>query len=324
MTTKNFPTSQTTLYIILRLMWQNCLTNISTFGAFKAKYKPAFVAARLAEIDEAEALPNEEMRALPHKEKRSALLKAGKTGCSQWQSLKLYIDDAFENPETYYNAAGYLNYEAASNNNWPSLNELLKMGSQFIADNLAALQANENMPDTFQDSFDDTKDQVKKLTDEFTKAKSDEHLATDEKNKKNNSVYSQAISMGADGQHLFEDDEEMRKLFSFEAMREIVSPPGASEVTVTVYAETDGVKTTMKGADVSIEGTDKSGVTDDDGKVTLSKLPDGDVKIKITADGFNEDTISTELTGTHKHFEAVLNPLFTGEMVVGAENGVEA
>jgi hypothetical protein len=324
MSTKNYPTSQAALYIILRLMWQSCLTNILTFAGFKAKYKATFIAARLAEIDAAEALPSEEQRSFVHKQKRDDLSAAGKEGRRNWQSLKLYINSGFENPENYYESAGMKSYEEASNENWPALNELLRMGSEFIAANLAALKANENMPDTFQAAFDSKKDEVKTLADGFYAAEENARIATDLKTVNNNQCYTNAIAMGADGQHLFQDNDEMRKLFSFDAVKELVSPSGASEVTVTVYVETNGVKVAKKGAEVSIVGTDKSGITDDDGKVTLTQLPDGAAKIKVTADGFNDNIIDTEFTGTMKRIEATLTPLFQGEMTVGsvAGNGV--
>ncbi|MEO5570885.1 MAG: carboxypeptidase-like regulatory domain-containing protein [Bacteroidia bacterium] len=128
------------------------------------------------------------------------------------------------------------------------------------------------------------------------------------------------ISMGVDGHHLFMANDEMRKQFSFEAVSAVVEPPRAATFIADVTL--NGVK--KQGAEVSIVRTSKTGVTDANGKCTLTQLQDGQVVCKIVCDGCPDQRVNVTLSaGTTSRISVALVPLFTGEMMVGSESSLE-
>lgn len=315
----NYPTSQALLYIVLRLMWQDCLTRIAQFATLKPKYTTTYVEGKLAAIDAAEELPDEEAIALTHSTLRKDLITLGKDGCYKWQALKLYIEDAFEGDYIKINldAAGWQLYDKASNKDWPALNSMMKKGSEYIAAHLAELTANDNMPTTFEEEFNDEKDAIKLKTEAFGHAETTAPIATAAKITSNNNCYDDGISMGADGQHLYQADEEVAKLFSFNAVSERMKPNGAPTLILTIESDTDQP---LANADGSIIGTDKTGVSDGEGRIPFTQMTSGTGRAKIVADGYQEQFVDYTLTaGTTTRITVTMVPLFTGEMTVGSE-----
>jgi hypothetical protein len=314
---KNYPTSQSVNSIVLRLLWESCRENLPEFAAFKAKYTDQFIDDRIAELDAADALPSEEARALAHIRLRNDIIELGKGGRKSWQSLKLYIKEYAVDLDAELNAAGWAEYEPASNENFSSLKSLLLKGSQYIAANATALSGDgQNMPAGFPASYNLKMTAVNNKVQEFYASIEASRVATAIKVDAYAKCYLAGVSMGTDGQHLFMDNEEMRKQFSYEAVTNVVEPPGASNLLVDVTA--GGVK--LQGAEVSIIGTSKSGVTNADGATLLTQLHDGPVRCRIVCDGYPEKIVDITLTaGSTSRLHVTLEPLFAGAMNVGSE-----
>jgi hypothetical protein len=62
MTTPKFNCTQQELYTIAKLAWQSNLQHLAEFKDFKSKYDSSYAADRLAEVDIAEAMPDEQAR----------------------------------------------------------------------------------------------------------------------------------------------------------------------------------------------------------------------------------------------------------------------
>lgn len=74
------------------------------------------------------------------------------------------------------------------------------------------------------------------------------------------------------------------------------------------------------GAEISIQGSYKTGISDAEGKTPFTQMPAGPGTAKITADGFPDMEIDFTLTaGTTTRITVDMQPLFTGEMTVGSE-----
>jgi ABC-type uncharacterized transport system permease subunit len=70
-------------------------------------------------------------------------------------------------------SAGSHYYEKAGRYNWVTLEGLLTAGQTYIAVNLAALQANQNMPSTFATTFGTDKTAFVNLNHQFLQSEED-------------------------------------------------------------------------------------------------------------------------------------------------------
>ena len=307
---KSFPGSMSTMYETSRILIQNCIANQATFGAFKAMYTVAYFDSIVDAIAAAEAMPSEEARALEHATIRNAMQGKGHECLRAWQSLKRYIKSAMPEAlwDANWNAAGWNSYADAANFNWDKMNELMVNGSVYLAAHADELKANENMPDAFAASFDALKAEFALLYDSFIHARENAVVGTQDKMVANNAVYARVIACAEDGQFLFEDNEAMRKQFSYDAVSELVSPSGSSTLIVTV---TDA-ETTMPlaGAEVHVNGTDRTVITDAEGRAEIGVLSAGAVSGTIVRDGYTDSTFDTTLTtGTTTRIEAALTAM---------------
>ncbi|MEP7170763.1 MAG: hypothetical protein ABI855_15450 [Bacteroidota bacterium] len=320
MTEKKYSTSQIVTAMILDQMWRSCRSNRLKFAQFKAKYSEEFIDARLLELSATMALKSEAARALGHVRLRNEIVVLAKDGRHNWQSLKLYISNNFGNAEDECAAAGQAEYEKAGDDNFSALKSLLQQGSQYIADNRTALLANENMPAGFEADYNLNMDLIVRKLSDFYDEREASRVASADKVEKLNLCYTAGISMGADGQHIFSSEEEMSKQFSFEAVMNLISPPGAASLLADVTF--NGMM--KQGAELSIVGTDKTGTTDVNGEALLTQLSSGAAVCKIVCDGCQDQFINITLSpGTTSRIHVVMEPLFEGEMTVGSESTVE-
>jgi|SRR6185436_960800 len=255
-----YPTAQSVLYDTCRIIMQNCKNNLAVFTAFSALYTLVFVDAIIAAIDAAESMPSEAARALEHKTRRQELEFLAKDCRNLWQGLKRYITKAF--PEEYWEmnwtAAGWADYEQASNDNWTKVKAMMISGSQYIAAHTSELTA---MPSGYPAEFDAKMDAFSTKFDEFTQAELDARTGTDDKITANNDLYKRVIELCLDGQHIYATDDNMKEQFSFEKMSELVKPIGAAGLKGVVTK--DGQP--QAGLIVELENGDVSVITDAEG-----------------------------------------------------------
>jgi len=130
--------------------------------------------------------------------------------------------------------------------------------------------------------------------------------------------------MGMDGWQFFKNSA-IQSQFSFEAVSSMLSPAGAAAAIVTVVNANNQPLL----AEVSIQGTDKSGTTNaQDGKCELTQLSGGQTTFIISADGYApRQMVGMINTGTTFRLTVNMVPLFStvssdsGQETVAENNG---
>ncbi len=273
----SYSVAQSVLYQTCRIILNNCKNNLAAFTAFAAMYTVTFITDLLKAVDDAEKLPGEQARALEHETLQKEMIAIAKTCRNLWQGLKRYITKAYS--EEYWkmnwDAAGWQNYEQASNDNWDKVIAMMVEGSSYIATHKAALT---QMPAGFEADFNAAKDSMQDKYSAFTQAETDASLGTDAKITANNDVYAQVIEVCQDGQYIYTDDDTMKELFSFEKMSQMVDPPGAAGLKGTVTE--DGQP--QAGLTVELENGNKTVITDAEGAFNFgNQLASGTDKLII-------------------------------------------
>lgn len=319
MKTSIYRVSQSALYVICRLILLNCKSRLAQFTGFSPVYTEEYLEGILAEVAEAENLPSEAERALMHSQKHAGLQVKGKECRNIWQRLKRYIYKAFPEDQRAinYNAAGWANYAEASNDNWDKVKALMVAGRNYIETHGTALTA---MPATFKDEFTALMDAFSAQMLEFHEAQIAAGQGTDAKITANNNIYAKVIDICEDGQIIYVNDESVKELFSFEKMSELVTPPGASTMVVTVINGTNNQP--MPNSTVIIRG--ETYTTDENGRVAKHQLSAGPAPLVVDADGFIPFEETIELTtGSTKHVTVTLQPMVTGELSPGPVSSAE-
>ena len=226
----NFNCGESELYSVSKIGWKSNLEYLQQFTNFKAKYDAAFNANKVLEVKATQLLPNLDARYAQAEKFRITLAATNTQLCDGFQSLKLYITDAYA-PE-YHNVnfkeAGQNLYEKAANANWDKSAELAAAMVEYIDKHLADLTANLNMPTGFQNTIEDLQTQFETDYQNFTDETEAAKVATQKKVTDSNTVYSGLISMFKDGQRIFKDNPAVRDQFTFETDLGIVTNTQAS------------------------------------------------------------------------------------------------
>lgn len=300
------------LYQTIRIVLLNLTNNLARFTAFKSKYTPAFVTALEAELATAEQMKSDQARSLEHESLRIEMIPLGDTCREKWQYLKRYIADAYGPALEVANwdAAGWENYEASSNENWDKLREMCNMASVYIHDNSAKLIADGFMPATFEANFNSTTGAFNEKYDAFILAEENAKQGTADKITANNTIYDKTVSVCLDGQVLYMNDEVKKKLFSMEAVSELVKPTGtATMVTELTNSETGAP---IPGYSLTNTGTERTVTANSDGRAEMGQQAGGTNRYKIVADGYEEKIITKDMTAGVKMIEKIsLTPLIS-------------
>ena len=67
--------AQQELYTICRVAYRSCTTQLADFAAFKGRYTAAYITARLAEVEAAAKLPDDQARGEKSEVQRIQLLE---------------------------------------------------------------------------------------------------------------------------------------------------------------------------------------------------------------------------------------------------------
>ncbi len=311
MTPTNYKCNTQELYSAARLGWDSCSEHLTDFTDFKAKYTAALITAQLAEIDFAANLPDDQARAAKAESERITLTHIADTCLANWQKLKRYIADAFsiEQQKPNLESAGSQYYEKAGNYNWDSLQGLLTAGQTYMTANLAALQANQNMPASFATTFANDKTAFDNLHQQFLQSEELSQQGTEAKIIANNKVYSNLISMFLDGQEIYKTNEVIKKQFVFDQVLNLVS--GTGTAGIKGYITADNTNAPLQGALIVIEQNGKSATTDQDGKYQILQVAANTYNIKIGSEGYTSKLIENFVvkTGTVSTLSATLVPL---------------
>lgn len=230
----NYNFSMAVLYTVCRLAWQNCLNNVAVFAARKGFYNAAYIAARMAEIDAAEALPDEQARDDAHETLRIQL-KIKAASCREyWNYLERYIVSAYakaeRKPKT--EAAGKEQYDLGGESDWDMIALMMSNAYQFILDNSAVLAINletgtpDNMPITFPAEFLAVKDDFDATHLSFLQAEEGAQTGTQTKGDANDLIYDKMRVMLDDGVAYFKNNPAVKKQFVLANLLELVGTPG--------------------------------------------------------------------------------------------------
>jgi hypothetical protein len=299
MTNKSYNCSQQELYTICRLGWQSCNQHLANFSAFKARYTAPYIAERQEEVEAAANLPDEQARTSDSEVFRIQLEQLAATCMADWQKLKRYIADSWppelQKPKT--DAAGQNYYNKAGNNDWEACRGLITAGSNFIAANLGTLTDNDNMPATFQDTFNADKTAFETKHQEFLDSEESSSVATENKITANNDIHSKVMVMFLDGQEIFKDNEAVKKQFVFDQVLNLASGTGTAGVRGTVTDSTTSAP--IANAAVTFVINEKTSITDEDGKYQVTQVAAGTYSISFIAEGYVHQTVSQQIkTGT--------------------------
>jgi hypothetical protein len=309
---KKYSFSMSVLYQTIRIVLLNLTNNLAAFAAFKSKYTPEFVAALEAELAAAENMKGEQARSLEHESLRTEMIPLADLCREKWQYLKRYIADAFGPTLEVANwdAAGWQYYDAAADNNWDKLREMCNMASVYIHDNSAKLLADGFMPATFEADFNDASNNFNEKYDAFILAEENAAQGTADKITANNNIYDKTVSVCLDGQTLFMNDEVKKKLFSMEAVSELVKPTGtATMVTELTNSETGAP---IPGYSLTNTGTERTVTANADGRAEMGQQAGGTNRYKIVADGYEETILTVDVKTGVKTIEKIsLTPLIS-------------
>ncbi len=223
----NFNFSFTVLYIVCRLAWANCLNNIAVFTSRKPFYDAAYVAARVAEIDAAEQLPDDQARGEAAETLRIHLVDKGKVCIEYWNLLDRYIASAFPKNEwkPKREAAGSDLYAEAVHENWDKLRTMMSNGFEFISNNTVALSAGMNMPAGFPAEFEGVKNAFNADHDAFLLAEETAHTGTQTKGEAHDAIYEKMRLMLDDGKAFFVNNAALKDQFILTNLVELVGTP---------------------------------------------------------------------------------------------------
>jgi len=233
--TSEYPCTQLELYAVLRIALSSYRENIVAFSNFKGFYDDQWGQDFEDAIDAAAAIPDFQARDEASESALIVLEKKGNECANKWQDLKRYITSTtgwedLQKPKL--EAAGSTIYRKASTGNWEVMKGLMLTANTFITNNLAALKADQNMPNGFDGEFDTLRVAFNGLYDDFTDKTQDQEQVTDEKVDENNAIHKTGAGMLGDGQAIWRDNASMADRFTFDQILKIVR--GSHGVTKTI------------------------------------------------------------------------------------------
>ena len=295
MVIRTFNCTQQELYTVCRLGWQSCSQHLTGFFDFKAKYDANLITIRLAEVEAASKLPDEQARGSISETFRIQLTKLAADCLSNWQKLKRYIADAFppEFQKTKLEAAGQSYYHKAGNDDWEACRALLTSSYSFIIDNEAILSNNQNMPGTFPGIFQTAKKEFEIKHQDFLDSEEKGLQNTETKSLANNEIHKTLMPMFLDGQEIFKDEDALKKQFIFDQVLNLASGTGTAGIRGTI---TDaGTNAPIPNATINIESINKSTTTDEEGKYIITQVASGKYKVIFTAQLYQQKSILQEI-----------------------------
>lgn len=290
--TRDYPCAQKDLYSILETAWANYQLKLSNFTAHKAMYTAAYKTTALAAVAAAKAMPDEVTRNAAAETLRVALVKLGDICLMNFRMLRSYIEGAFTDQDIWsiqFNAAGQTYYADAANEDWESLDLMNQAAKNYIslpanATALAGTPANSNMPATFLATLTIA---ANNFNTQYLAFKSAEETSpsTAAKVSANNACYKTLMGMMRDGQVIFSNDLETKKLFTFSVLLDLINPPIAG---VKGEVRVIGTNEPISGANISIQKEGEVAVmvqTDDEGQYH-QQVGEGKYSLTVSASGF--------------------------------------
>ncbi|KAA9036504.1 carboxypeptidase regulatory-like domain-containing protein [Ginsengibacter hankyongi] len=282
----NYSAPQEILYSVCNAAWYLCSQYLTRFTALNAFYTEAFVANALQAVQDAKALPDSRQTLAARKEARINLSNATRQVQANWQLLKVYITKAFaaDMVATKLEAAGGSLYAKASVDNWSAVRSLIDTANGFIANNLADLAANENMPATFPALFKTDGDNCIELSVIYAQANMEKEAATRARIDANNAIYAGVMEMLKDGQQIFKDDLATKKQFTFSYLVLMYQAGGSASLKGYII-NSDNLP--IEGVTIASQDGKYFATTDAKGYYRITRIAEGTYQFSITCPGYN-------------------------------------
>lgn len=166
--------------------------------------------------------------------------------------------------------------------------------SNFLSANLNDLQANQNMPATFQAQFDQAKTAFSQLHNEFLNSEEIAIQLTQQKITANNEIYAKLMAMFADGLELFKEDEAISKQFTFAETLYLASGVGTSGIKGYITDAITGSSIEEVSITLIAAGKNKTVISDSDGHYSLLQVAAGTYSLKIEKAGYEPILLSNQ------------------------------
>jgi hypothetical protein len=290
MANQNFPGKQAELYLAARIGWKNFLTYLIFFADFKALYTLAFQAAQLAQITTAQKIPDVNVRNAKISLKLLKTKETAKKVRNNFQSLKTYINSAFEEEEISikYREAGIAHYRDAASENWDAVENLITDSTTFITQNQAALLAGDNMPPSFQLNYENAASDFTKALEAFYEEETIEKKATEDKIIASNKVHDELMKMFTDAQEIFRDDDALKSTFTYEYVYSLVTQKMAN---LTGNITTATPSESKKDFQIKILETDDTKISNEQGHFDFGAIAGGIYTVEVSKTSYITQTI---------------------------------
>ena len=119
--------------------------------------------------------------------------------------------------------AGIEFYKQAAAYNWEVTFGMMRAASQFITDRKTELEANNNMPPTFQAELDQLHAELFEMYKQFFQEQNQAKEKTNQKIDANNKIFRLLMLMLRDAQQIYRHQPALRKQFTFRNLRHRVT-----------------------------------------------------------------------------------------------------
>lgn len=269
--------TQQELYSIANTVYDNLENNLSDFASYKAKYDALFITALRDAVTAAQGNASSANITGKHVDLEIDLEPLADKCCKNFQLLKGYIVDAFDEAHhnNQFNAAGQGKYAPAASYNWEYVMGLNSDMKLYISENTSVLTTNGYMPAGFAAQVNADSVNFNGKYADFKNMRQT-GVTTADRLTANNLIYDDMMKVCADGQRIFADIDEKKKLFVFDVVKALVSPPGSASLKVSLIKAGDNTPLTGKPVSIQAEGgVAKSGVSDDNGEVEFDNIDPG-------------------------------------------------
>jgi type II secretory pathway pseudopilin PulG len=305
----SFGFSQQELYFVTPFFWNAVLRFLPQFSIIFPFYTEAYVAEQLKKIEQARDIPNQVARQDDKKTKGLRLDDALTDCLICYRTLKAYIArlyPAAELQKVKIDASGQIHYAKAASNNRAALGDLNDSAIQFLKNNAEDFKGKNIIPDSFLAQYQAAIEQYQTAQSDYINAASDVKDLTTDNTDANNEIY-QAMIQGIDeAKIVFAKDNAQSDYFSVSNFLSLASGSSFAGLKGTI---TDGAtKKGIKNAEIWISGKDKPLTTDKYGKFDLGQLGNGTYVIRVTAEGYVEQTFAKYevKTGVYNYLNVVM------------------
>ncbi len=284
--TSKYKCTQQELYTGARIAWTTFGQYQPTFAKYKTFYKPELADVNFAIIKATDKMPDDKTRAATVTAVRLKLVDCNTKVIFYFNVLEGYINSAYDASlrPVMKKAAGDQFYDKAVKQNWTSTLGLLSSAIAFVEDNAADLSKNENMNPQYLPDFRVVNAEFDAQYALYLEAVKISETVTLQKNIANNAIYNSVLDMFDDAQTYFKSESTIAEKF----------------VWSTIIAQTKGTKAAgfsgkvtnaitgnpLANVQLTVLMSDKTTLTDAEGRFDLSPLASGLYDITVVLEGY--------------------------------------